>query len=515
MKKSTILLVLALPVFFVLGTIGLQITNLTIDYSTFNLNALSRFSSRVFPPDFSEIVEILPLFNQTLLMTLWGTTIGALLAFIASLFFGNKQLSGSKVSRILVTAVAIVSRSVPDLLIALIFVAIVGAGTLAGIFALAISSIGMFVRLLSTRIEEISIDRSTPFVATGMSRTKLRAAFVSREIWPYFVSIFGYRLDINLRAAATLGLAGAGGVGVALKMAFGSLNYPTAMAIVIVIAVGLLLIELISNQVSRKLEGEISDSKFNQSPIFKSARFVALSILGIYMITGLLKSIFDSHFDQQSIGKFIAAIFSPDFVSRGSDIWNAILQSVSLALLGTFFGCILALLVGIGGSRRSGLPSWVFYFSRVFLVLKRSAPTILFAIVFVIIFGMGSLAGIAALTLGVGGIGAKFIADSLDQIPQNDLLPVRALGLSKAQFLFSGILRISLPTVVKHLLYMLELNVRYAAILGIIGVGGIGVLVTSAIRNDDLATTFAVIYAISALVAILELTSRRFTKALV
>lgn len=514
MQFNTKIIATIPPVLLVLGFIGLQSSEMPLEMSSVSSEALARFIRRVFPADFSQILEIWPLFDQTLLMTLWGTVLGGFLALFLSLVFGNRYLASSRILKISVTIVALLSRSVPDLLTALLLVSILGTGTLAGIFALAIASIGMFVRLLSTRIEEISLENTIPFAATGMSKLSLRISFVVREIWPYFVSIFGYRLDINLRSAATLGLAGAGGVGIALKLAFGSLNYPSAIAIVIVIALGLLFIEFTANKFSMVLTQGQRDATLARSRIYKFFGRVLLLLVFYYMLAGFFYAVRDARLDVAELLALIHAMFVPDFTSHGVEILNALIQSLSLAAIGVVLGGILALLVGIGAARQSGLPKAVFYFSRIFLVIKRSAPTVLFGIVFVIIFGMGPIAAIAALVLGVGGIGAKFIADSLDQISDSELLSLKSLGLNRFQYLVSGILRIGLPTLVGHFLYMLELNVRYSTILGIIGVGGIGLLISSTIRNNDLNSTMAIIYLIVTIFALLEIASKRFTKSL-
>jgi phosphonate transport system permease protein len=78
--------------------------------------------------------------------------------------------------------------------------------------------------------------------------------------------------------------------------------------------------------------------------------------------------------------------------------------------------------------------------------------------------------------------------------------------------LVSGLLRISFPTIVKHILYMFELNIRYASVLGLIGAGGIGVLAAASIRNADFNTATAILYLICALVAAVEILSRTLAK---
>lgn len=509
MHKRTITVLISPVLLFSIGIWGLALSDSAIDFSTTDGKAVANFFIRVFPADFSTISDLVPLIRETALMALWGTLFAAAIGLFLSLFTNSRILNSHRLSRFAVQFFAVCSRSIPDLLSAFIFVSLIGPGTLAGILALTLASIGMFVRLLATRIDEIPFEKGEAFIATGMPKRSLRLSFVSQEIWPYFISVTAYRFDINVRSAVTLGLAGAGGIGVALKMYFGSLDYQSAAAVVVLIATFLLILEFTSIFASRSLAGLGAENlKGSRSKIKPLAKWAAFAAIAIFMLHGLFDAVQKSNLNVYVLKDFFGALAAPDFETKGSAIWAGLLQSLSLASVSMISGGLLALVVGVGASHNSGLPKAVLYASRAFLVMKRSVPTILFGIIFVIIFGLGSAAGVAALTLGVGGIGAKFIADSLDQIPQEQLLPIRALGLGRFQFIISGLLRLSFPTVLRHLLYMFELNIRYAAILGLIGAGGIGALVSSAIRSSDLATATAVIYLIGAVVGLVEIVSR-------
>lgn len=469
-------------------------------------NSVSNFLKRVWPPDYSELWSLLPLLSETLVLAFWGTLLGTGVGLVLTLLIGDRGMRASKYFSSFVHAAAVVSRSIPDLLLAFSLVAILGIGPLAGILALAISSIGMTLRISTQRVDSIPQIKSDGFASLGYRNWQSRISYLAQEIWSQFLATASYRFDINLRASIVIGLAGAGGVGVALRLYFGSLDYSKAIAVVSIIAIFLVFVEFVVSRIRHKSN---SDSQRNRGKQKKLAKYIFFSLTGTLLILGLLNAIAEANFSSKNFAAFGVALINPDFSTHRQEIFGEFLESILLASIATFFGILLALFVGIAAARTSNL-GWISYFiARLFLVVKRSIPTIIFAIIFVVMFGPGPMAGLAALILGVGGIGAKFIADSLEELPHKSLLALQSLGLSKLQYIFSGLLRVNLSTLIGNFAYMFELNIRYSTVLGLVGAGGLGTLISGSIRSNDFGTAVAILYLVAGFLIIFDILSRR------
>ena len=102
---------------------------------------------------------------------------------------------------------------------------------------------------------------------------------------------------------------------------------------------------------------------------------------------------------------------------------------------------------------------------------------------------------------------AKFIADTIEEADVSKVKSLSSVGATKAQIFVSGILPQVSPALLGHILYSLDLNIRYSAIVGIVGGGGLGTLVISSVRLLDYGTTSAIVLIIFAMLVVVELIS--------
>lgn len=132
---------------------------------------------------------------------------------------------------------------------------------------------------------------------------------------------------------------------------------------------------------------------------------------------------------------------------------------------------------------------------RVLIVVVRGIPELILAIIFVVITGLGGVAGTLALTIGAVGLLSKLIADSLEETDTAVQDAVRPNGATRLQVFFGTTLRQALPAFVAHIMYLLDVNIRSATLLGIVGAGGIGYLLLNASRvlQFDVVTTIVVL----------------------
>ena len=141
------------------------------------------------------------------------------------------------------------SRSINSLIWALLLVAILGPGLLAGIIAIALRSIGFIGKLLYEAIEETDIRQIEAVTATGASSAQVLNYAIVPQILPAFWGITVFRWDINIRESAILGLVGAGGLGLKLQGSLSVLAWPQVTMILLLILGTVVLSEWVSAKV--------------------------------------------------------------------------------------------------------------------------------------------------------------------------------------------------------------------------------------------------------------------------
>jgi phosphonate transport system permease protein len=173
--------------------------------------------------------------------------------------------------------------------------------------------------------------------------------------------------------------------------------------------------------------------------------------------------------------------FVLDFVQRGlPPAWqvtptlaDALLETIQMAYLGTLLGTLLALPAAVLASR-AVLPALVAHSVRAMLTALRTLPALVWALLFVAWVGLGPPAGVLALAAYTLGMLAKLYYERLDSIDPVLIEAVRQTGAHPLQVYRYGVL----PQVTAHLwadtIFAFEYNVRHAAVLGIVGAGGIG-----------------------------------------
>jgi phosphonate transport system permease protein len=205
--------------------------------------------SRMFPPRWSYIDRLWwPLWDTINIATL-GTLLGILIAVPVAFCAARNTTPSSYLVRPLALFVIVASRSINSLIWALLLVAIIGPGILAGIVAIGLRSIGFVAKLLYEAIEEIDQGQVEAVEATGASRAQVIDYAIVPQVLPAFFGISVFRWDINIRESTILGLVGAGGIGLQLQASLNTLAWPQVTLIFIVILATVVVSEWISARV--------------------------------------------------------------------------------------------------------------------------------------------------------------------------------------------------------------------------------------------------------------------------
>lgn len=203
-----------------------------------------------------------------------------------------------------------------------------------------------------------------------------------------------------------------------------------------------------------------------------------------------------------NMGEFLSRLFPPDFSKIGT-ILALLLETFQMAVVGTVLGAVLSLIVAFGATSTLA-PRWVYYPTRWVMNIIRSVPDLVFALMFVSAVGLGPFAGILAMTIGsIGSIG-KVFAEAMEQVDRGPVVAMEAVGASKRQVIQYGILPQAAPLLTSYTLLLFEGNVRGATILGLVGAGGIGLELTTAMRMYDYGHLSAIIICIIVLVTVID-----------
>lgn len=179
-----------------------------------------------------------------------------------------------------------------------------------------------------------------------------------------------------------------------------------------------------------------------------------------------------------------------------------LLVTIEIALAATLLGAVLALPIGILAARNVVPNRAVQMTFRVLIVLVRGIPELILAIIFVVITGLGGVAGTLALAIGAVGLLSKLVADSLEETDTRVQDALRANGATGAQVFVAPTLRQAAPAFVTHLMYLLDVNVRSATLL--VGAGGIGFYLLNASRVMQFDVVTTIVLLVLAVVLVIE-----------
>lgn len=204
---------------------------------------------RMFPPRLSYLPELMIPLWDTLNMATLGTLLGVVLAVPVAFLAARNTSPSVLILRPVALFIIVASRSINALIWALLLVAILGPGLLAGIIAIGLRSIGFIGKLLYEAIEETDIRQIEAITATGASPAQVLNYGIVPQILPAFWGITVFRWDINIRESAILGLVGAGGLGLKLQSSLNVLAWPQVTMILVVILATVVVSEWISARV--------------------------------------------------------------------------------------------------------------------------------------------------------------------------------------------------------------------------------------------------------------------------
>jgi phosphonate transport system permease protein len=207
---------------------------------------------RAFPPDIQNLRPDLAGVVETFDIALLGTCAAVLLSLPLAVL-AAENVTPSRPLYLAARGVIAVTRPVPDLVWALLFVTAVGLGPFPGVLALSVHSIGMLGRLFAETIEDIDMGPVQALTITGASPVQVVTHAIVPGLLPSLIGISLYRLDENVRSSLVLGFVGAGGIGFLILTAINLFQYRQVATLLILTYVLVLVVERLAASIRSRI----------------------------------------------------------------------------------------------------------------------------------------------------------------------------------------------------------------------------------------------------------------------
>ena len=209
-----------------------------------------RFIAAFFPPDFvSRWDSILEGIMESLWMTITSTVVGIILSVIVGL--GAARNLASRPVYLFCRGILAVSRTFPEIILAIFFVKLFGFGPFAGFLALSVGTIGFYGKLLAEDIESMDPVQAEAVKSVGARWLQWLNYAIQPQVMPRMIGLGIYRLDINFRESAVVGIVGGGGIGATLLTSFDRYEFDSAAAILLIIIGIVMLMEYSSGYIRK------------------------------------------------------------------------------------------------------------------------------------------------------------------------------------------------------------------------------------------------------------------------
>ena len=248
-KTLTTIGIFSFVLVFVVNDLEIDFIKLVTDSSKYFGDILSR----MLPPDFSNLSELVYAMFETIEIAFLGTFIAIVLSIPLGLF-SARNLAPNYFVYLICKTIVIFFRAIPEFIIAMILVIAIGFGAMPGVLALGLHTMGFLAKFYAEDIEHINKGPIDALKSSGATKSQIISFGVIPQILPSFVANNLYILDRNVRMATMLGIVGAGGIGYELQSSFRMFEYERVSAIIILIFVTIFIIDHLSAFIRSKIK---------------------------------------------------------------------------------------------------------------------------------------------------------------------------------------------------------------------------------------------------------------------
>ena len=227
------------------------------------------------------------------------------------------------------------------------------------------------------------------------------------------------------------------------------------------------------------------------------------ALLFLYGVLTLGVSPSKIFFGLGELAVMVMRMFPPD-VHQFDTYLYAIAETLAIALLGTLSAAVVAFPLGFLAARNTTINRFVHFFARRSFDTLRGIDILIWALIWINVVGLGPFAGVLALFMSDLGIFGKLYSEAIEAADQKPVEGVLSTGGTHATSVRFGILPQVMPILLSQVLYAFESNTRSASIIGIVGAGGVGLILSEQIRTMELQQLSCVILMVLVTVALID-----------
>lgn len=215
-----------------------------------------------------------------------------------------------------------------------------------------------------------------------------------------------------------------------------------------------------------------------------------------------------------NIVHFLAQTVPPQFVDFGHTA-NLALVTLCMAILGTALSVVLSIPVALMAARNTTLHPALRWVARAVIVVCRSVPDLIFAIIFVEAIGIGVLPGVLALAFHSVGMLGKLYAEQIEQVAPGPPEAMKSTGATRWQGIMTGVVPQVMPSFSSIALYRLDINLRSSVILGYVGAGGIGFLLNTYMGELQFRAAMGIVLVMFVMIIAMEVVAAVIRRSLI
>lgn len=443
-------------------------------------------------------------------------------------------------------------RGIHEIIWGLLFVNLIGLDPLAAILAISIPFGAITGKVFSEILDETPRQAYTALLNSGVSPPKALAYSLLPQAFLDWLSYGFYRFDCAIRAAAVLGMIGAGGLGFEIFVSLKALKYPQIWTLFYALFLLNGLADFWSAWVRRRLgsriscstdmclELDLSQPAAPRPPGRQRDRVVAGSLLLVALLVPF--SFWYVAPDAGKLGSeralanlaYLGAAFPPDFGALPPAEWLKLTRTtLAMSILATAFAGALGLLLSFPAANNFLLPGGLLdrhaergratlrrlgglallLLARGLLLVSRSIPPPIWALLILFVTFPGILPGAVALGLYTVGVLGRLMAEVTENLDERPLAALKAGGLGPGQVFTYGVLPPTVPRFIAYLLYRWEEIIRATVVIGLVGAGGLGRLLVEQLSSFDYRGVLATLIIFAALTFLVDLISNLARRA--
>lgn len=523
--------------------------------SIINWNGLSLFAqfwAAMFRPDLSGefVVVILQATITTLAFAVCGTALSLCIGLLGGILCAQVWWDvcwpgavGKSVWLGLRSLLAI-PRAIHELIWGLLLLNVLGLDPIVGVFAIAIPFGAITAKVFAEIIDETPTQPLKALCNGGVSpMTAFLYAHLPQAL-PNLMSYGFYRFECSLRAAAVLGIIGAGGLGYQIFLSLQSLRYEQLWTGFYALILLNGSVDLWSGKLRRKMgfvsrmdltRKQAKNGLSHRSQTRLDKGFIRLSLGAIALSIPLCFAYLNLDWTRITQSRSLIADFASNLTAAkvlpefSYDLLPLALQTVAMSVLAASIAGVIGVLLSFpaaqnfflpggilqsaGGVQRWSVGHLLMLMTRLVLLAARAIPAPILALV--ILYGMypGIWPGALALAIHNFGILGRLMAEVNENLPDGPLRALRSLGASGPGIIFYGILPANLSRFLAYILYRWEVCLRETVIVGLVGAGGLGRLMTEQLSSFDYSGLAATLTAFIGLTICIDSVSGWMRKA--